>query len=207
MKLLDKFIQRRRIEMAIRYLPEKGNVLDIGCHKGELFHRLGKRLLYGWGIDPLLSTVTSTSGAMPSDNYALFKGHFPEDWTLPITVDAICMLAVLEHIPSSKQHDIALKCYHLLHKDGRIVITVPSPKTDVLLDILKKLGLINGMSLEEHYGFDPANLPAVFIQAGFSLHVYKKFQLGFNNLFVFTKNKSRKRDETIPSVPELPRVK
>lgn len=179
MTFLDKFLQRQRINMAIRHIPAGTTVLDIGCHQGELFRTLGKRLHYGWGIDPLL----------PEDyvarNFSLVKGFFPNDWTIPVTVNCICLLAVLEHIPYSLQQDIAGRCAQLLIPDGLVIITVPAPKTDILLAILKKLRLIKGMSLEEHYGFDPKNIPAIFRQAGFNLQLNKKFQLGFNNIFVF----------------------
>ena len=43
------------------------------------------------------------------------------------------------------------------------------------------------MSLEDHYGFDPSQIPAVYSRAGFTLLVHKKFQAGFNNVFVLKK--------------------
>jgi hypothetical protein len=94
---------------------------------------------------------------------------------------------VLEHMPLFLQQQIAVKCSHLLMPDGLIIITVPSPGTDILLGILKRLRLIKGMSLEDHYGFDPKWIPAVFGEAGFTLVSHRKFQLGFNNLFLLKK--------------------
>jgi hypothetical protein len=41
------------------------------------------------------------------------------------------------------------------------------------------------MSLEQHHGFDPEVLPGEFARHRFSLLVWKKFQLGLNNLFVY----------------------
>jgi hypothetical protein len=47
--------------------------------------------------------------------------------------------------------------------------------------------LIDGMSLEQHYGYDITQTPALFCSAGFTLLNAKKFQFGLNNLFVFEK--------------------
>ncbi|OQP58718.1 hypothetical protein A3860_39395 [Niastella vici] len=181
MTFLDKYLQQKRIKMAAKYIPSGSTVLDIGCHQGELFRALGKKLHYGWGIDPLLQQEVSTG------NFSLVKGFFPDDWRTAAKVNCICMLAVLEHIPLLLQQQIAVTCAQLLTQDGLIIITVPSPKTDTLLAILKRLRLIKGMSLEEHYGFDPNSIPAVFGQAGFTLLAHRKFQLGFNNVYLLKK--------------------
>jgi hypothetical protein len=41
------------------------------------------------------------------------------------------------------------------------------------------------MSLEEHYGFEPSVVPALFGVADMRLVKASVFQLGCNNLFVF----------------------
>jgi hypothetical protein len=40
------------------------------------------------------------------------------------------------------------------------------------------------MSLEQHYGFKPSETPSIFSVDGLMLTEAKKFQPGFNNLFV-----------------------
>jgi hypothetical protein len=76
--------------------------------------------------------------------------------------------------------------YNLLKPKGRVIVTVPSPQVDYILEILLKLKLIDGMSLEEHYGFKPSDTEIIFSK-GFKLIKKKKFQLGLNNLYVFEK--------------------
>jgi cyclopropane fatty-acyl-phospholipid synthase-like methyltransferase len=181
MTILDRYIQRRRIIKAMQYISSGSTVLDIGCHQGELFKALGQRLRRGTGIDPLLQQEIA------NEKFSLIRGNFPMDGDVSGNFDHICLLAVLEHIPILQQHAIAFACSKLLRENGVVIITVPSPKADKVLDGLKKLRLIKGMSLEDHYGFDPAQIPQIFGQAGFALQVHKTFQAGFNNIFVLKK--------------------
>ncbi|MBC7829442.1 MAG: methyltransferase domain-containing protein [Chitinophagaceae bacterium] len=181
MTILDRFLQQRRIQKAISYIPEQSVVLDIGCHRGELFTRLGNRLRYGVGIDPVLENDTI------HEKYELIKEAFPSTRAENKLYHCITMLAVLEHLNPDLQANTIQACYKLLHKEGVLIVTVPDKKADKILLVLQKLRLIKGMQLTEHYGFDILQIPGLFSNAGFAMVVHKKFQLGLNNLFVFKK--------------------
>jgi hypothetical protein len=56
-----------------------------------------------------------------------------------------------------------------------------------VLDAMQALHLIDGMELDEHYGFDPREVPGLFEGAGLRLVHHSRFELGFNHLFVFEK--------------------
>jgi hypothetical protein len=56
---------------------------------------------------------------------------------------------------------------------------------DWILAVLKFLRLIDGMSLEEHHGYQVKQTTAIFSAKSFRLLRRKRFQLGLNNLFVF----------------------
>jgi SAM-dependent methyltransferase len=99
--------------------------------------------------------------------------------------DVVTMLAVLEHIPPAEQIRIAAACARLLRPGGRVIITVPSPAVDHILAVLRRLRLIEGMSLEQHYGFAPADTVRIFAPPAFRLHRRETFQLGLNHLFIF----------------------
>lgn len=121
---------------------------------------------------------------MEIDGARLFPGSFPDDLPADVgTFDAITMLAVLEHIPLERQAALAESCRRFLRDRGRLVISVPSALVDPILDGLKGLRLIDGMSLEEHFGFEVDSTPRIFGQ--FHLLKRERFQLGLNNLFVF----------------------
>jgi len=180
-KTLDRIIQYLRINKTRPYIARGSRVLDIGCADGAMFRQLQSRIQEGVGIDPDLEQ------SVDQDNFRLIAGQFPE--ALPDTrpFDVITILAVLEHIPPEHQPQLAENCARYLKPGGYLVITVPSPQTDRILSLLQFIRIIDGMSLEEHYGFDVSKTPSIFSVDGLRLVKAKKFQFGLNNLFVFKK--------------------
>ena len=182
MKPLDRFLQRWRIAKAGPYIGNGTRVLDVGCSDGTLFRQLGSRIGEGVGIDPDLREPVELPGLH------LLPGKFPEGLGNHGPFDVITMLAVLEHIPPEHQQELARGCSQYLKPGGYLVITTPSPLVDRILDVLAFVRLIDGMSLEQHYGFEPGDTPAIFSGHGISLVEARKFQLGLNHLFVFRKD-------------------
>jgi ubiquinone/menaquinone biosynthesis C-methylase UbiE len=180
-KTLDRILQLWRIAKTRPYISKSARVLDVGCADGALFRQLKSNIGEVVGIDPDLDR------SMEMNQCKLISGCFPQDLLEDGPFDAITMLAVLEHIPSEQQPRWATECMRLLRPGGYLVITTPSPFVDSILTVLKFLRLIDGMSLEQHYGFDPHCVPSVFSVGNMELVKAKKFQLGFNNLFVFQK--------------------
>ncbi len=182
MKKVDRWLQNWRIRQAARWLPgEQVSLIDIGAYHGETFQALGSQLTRGFGIEPLLEHKIET------DTYTIEPGYFPAVRPTGNNWDAITMLAVLEHIPDEQQIAIAEASYELLRPSGRMIITVPAHAVDHILAVLKFLRLIDGMSLEEHHGFQPADTTSIFAPPKFSLICHRRFQLGLNHLFVFEK--------------------
>jgi hypothetical protein len=179
MKALDKFLQNARIKQARRFINKNDIVLDIGSVDGVMFEKWKGYISIGVGIDPTLVNQIST------DYYELYPGYFPDACPKDMKFNSITMLAVLEHIPIEQQSKIAKACHDYLLPKGRLIITVPSPQVDRILEILLTLKLIEGMSLEEHYGFKPENTEKIFGGVNLKLIHQGKFQFGLNNLFVF----------------------
>lgn len=179
MKALDRVLQRWRIRKAIAYIAPGVAVLDIGCADGELFRILSN---HGdsVGIDP------DPKNPFPSlPRVRFYTGYFPEALLAGSAFDAITMLAVLEHVPADRLQALAGNCAAFLKPGGRLIITVPSPAVDYVLAVLKGLRVIDGMSVEQHYGFEAGSTPDIFRPHGFALLAHKSFQLGLNNLYVF----------------------
>ena len=181
MKYLDGFLQNWRMRRAVRHVGPDVRLIDVGAHNGELFQFLGKRLRLGFGVEPLLTARKQC------ESYTLEPGFFPDVRPEEGNWDVITLLAVLEHIPRDQQKGLADACHELLRPGGRVIITVPSPAVDYVLGVLKFLRLIDGMSLEEHFGFKPADTARIFSGPRFALVRHGRFQLGLNNLYVFEK--------------------
>ena len=179
MKTVDRVLQQWRLAKVRPYVSRGARVLDLGCADGVLFQRYQSVVGEVVGIDPTLPRSVDLGRCR------LIAGRFPDDLPDSRPFDAIVMLAVLEHIPSAEQARWAEACARLLKPGGHVVITVPSPVVDKILAVLKALRLIDGMSLEEHYGFEPSHVPAMFSRPGVDLVKARKFQLGCNNLYVF----------------------
>jgi SAM-dependent methyltransferase len=177
---LDRFIRDRRLREVARRLPRDARVLDVGCHDGTLFFQLGDGLGEGLGLDPALEQTVDAS------RYQLRPGRFPADAPPePSAYDVVTMVAVFEHLTAAEQRAAAGETFRLLRPRGLVVMTVPSPTVDRLLDGLMRLRLLHGMDAEAHHGFDPAAVVPMFVDAGFRLSLHRRFELGLNNLFVF----------------------
>lgn len=181
MTTADRILQNWRIRKAAPFIHDGDRVLDLGSADGVLFERVGRCGPGSLGIDPTLPADTRTP-----QGFRLVRGFFPQD--LPADAgqfDVIVMLAVLEHFPESGYAALRQGCAARLKPGGRLVITVPSPAVDAILDVLVRLRIVHGMSLEEHHGYEVGHTPEIFPSPHFELRVRETFQLGLNNLFVF----------------------
>lgn len=177
MKAVDRLLQSWRERKVRTWLPPGARVLDIGCHQGEFFERLGSAIQGSVGLDPLASP-------RETPRYRILARTFTEPTGFPDrSFDAIILLATLEHI--REKAPLAREARRLLVLGGRLIITVPSPRVDDIVHTLVKLGLADGMSLEEHHGFKPEETAAIFQASGLQLECHELFQLGLNHLFVF----------------------
>lgn len=180
MRFGDRFLQQWRIRVAESWIPDGSRVLDIGCYQGEFLQYMGDRIVDSIGIDPLAPEIKT-------EHYALLKDTFSPPTNFgPNTFDAIVILATFEHMINTDC--IAMECARILRPAGRVIITVPSPLVDQIIDILVRMRVLDGMSMEEHHGFQPSQLPHIFRKASLFLLARRRFQLGLNNLFVFEKD-------------------
>jgi 2-polyprenyl-3-methyl-5-hydroxy-6-metoxy-1,4-benzoquinol methylase len=181
-KRLDRFIRDQRIARAVRFIRPGSRVLDIGCHDGQLFRVVGPALREGIGLDPDLA------GNLEGRNYVLRPGRFPDDAPDETeTFDAVCALAVLEHIVGSERVGFATAIARLLRAGGEAILTVPAPTVDRMLDVMMRTRIIDGMEAGQHHGFQTAEVEPLFTGAGLALERHETFQLGLNHLFVFRK--------------------
>lgn len=180
MKALDYYLQNWRIDVVRPHLRPTDRILDIGSFDGALARRVGKYSAYV-GIDPEADPSKSNG------DLKLFKGLFPQDLPPQEPFDAITMLAILEHIPEDVMAGFARSCSDALKPGGKLLLTVPHPFVDKILDVLMAVKILDGMETEAHHGFDVSQTPTIFKNAGFEMIAHKRFQLGLNNFYAFQK--------------------
>lgn len=179
MRFIDRVLQNWRARKARPWIPDGARVLDIGCHQGEFLLSLGDRIGPSVGFDPLTNGRDTKTCRFVRDIF-----HTPSSFQNE-SFDVIVMLATLEHIIN--KDPLAEECFRLLTPGGRLIITVPAHAVDGIVHFLCKIGIADGMSLEEHHGYDPRTTPEVFGRHGFALERHRRFQLGLNHLFVLMK--------------------
>jgi SAM-dependent methyltransferase len=179
MRFLDRVLQSWRARVARAWVPAGARVLDIGCHQGEFLQSLGDRIGPSIGLDPLAAPERTARYELRTGLFTE-PSHFDDE-----SFDAVVMLATLEHIRD--KGPLARECFRVLSPGGRLIITVPSTAVDHVVDLLCRLRLADGMSLDEHHGYDPRTTPEVFGRHGFVLERWRRFQLGLNHLFVLRK--------------------
>lgn len=165
---------------ARTYIDKGDVVLDVGCYTGEFLKKITGTISKGYGIDCLTENKTE-------DNLIFKKIGFKK--RLPFKsryFDKVVILAVLEHIKNKK--DLAKEIYRVLKKEGKVIITVPSPKADKLLEILVKLKIIDEIDfIKQHTTPAHSDVLTMFNNCEFKLLMHKKFQFGYNNIYIFMK--------------------
>ena len=176
---LDRVLQRWRVRKALPWVRRGDRLLDVGCYDRTLLDLARDRARVTVGVDPLVEPLEE-------DGLRLVRGTFPDDERFePGSFDCLTSLAVFEHVEDPDA--FARGCHRVLASGGRVVLTVPHPFVDRILDVLMFLRLADGMSTEEHHGFDVAETVPIFERAGFEVRARRTFQLGLNRLFVFEK--------------------
>jgi 2-polyprenyl-3-methyl-5-hydroxy-6-metoxy-1,4-benzoquinol methylase len=177
---VDRFLESLRFAKAKPHIPQGACLLDIGAGDGAFLSYLNGHIHSAVGIEANLMQ------SVEFKDYRLVKGDFPKDFSDNRTFDVITMLATVEHIPMDVLPKVADACWEHLKPGGQIVITVPHPRMDGLLTLLKTLRIVEGFSMHQHYGFDPECLPDIFNR--WQLVQRKRWGFGCNNLFLFGKS-------------------
>ena len=176
---VDRWLQRRRIRQALPWIPADASVLDVGCSDGALFRQASGLIKSGVGID------TDQASSWPAGRYTFRHGTFPEALDANDSFDAVVMLAVVEHVSPAVLATWTVTVPTLLKRGGRLIITVPAPVVDGILDLGIRFRLLHGMDTANHHGFDPRVIPQAFSTPSMRLVKASRFELGLNHLFVF----------------------
>lgn len=167
---LGETLAKRRLKAVLPHVT--GRLLDVGCGSNQLVRHYAN----GVGVDvhpwPGVDIVVGDTAALQWES-----GSF----------DTITIIAALNHIPNRAA--VLKECRRVLRPEGRVVITMLTPRTSRLWHWLRAPWDADqrdrGMKDGEVYGFTPAEVVELFRHAGFTLLTQQRFMLGFNRVYVF----------------------
>lgn len=183
-KPLDKFIRWLRFDNLIREITPGSVVCDLGCGKDLKFLRyISSKIEKGIGIDKNCEDFQEGN---------LQRIGLKVDGSLPLeneSVDIVTMSAILEHL--DRPEDVLKECYRALKKDGKIVLTTPSPTAKPILELLAfRLKIIDAEEIRDHKNyFSKTDLKNILNKSGFDREKIKvsSFEFGLNNKAVSIK--------------------
>jgi SAM-dependent methyltransferase len=170
--LLSPWLQQRRLRIVQPHL--RGRILDFGCGSGELARFVPAHAYLGLDIDG--PSLTAARQKFPHHR---FVQSIPETETF----DTIVMLAVLEHIPAPLE--LLKKLKPLLKAGGEILITTPHPWAEQFHRWGVTLRLFSPEAHQEHQSLlNRKHIEKIGAAAGFKIHHYRRFLLGFNQFLI-----------------------
>lgn len=140
-----------------------GRVLDIGCGSGRDLAELHKLGFQSFGLDGTPELVGLAQTLHPELKGRVVQGLLPEfDVPFGGEFDGVVCCAVLMHIDSTELFNAALAIKRCLKVNGRLLISVPSQRSDT--DETKRDA--NGRLFKT---YAPGFLQLIFERLGFSL--------------------------------------
>ncbi len=108
-----------------------GRVLDIGCGSGRDLAELGRQGFQPFGLDGTPEFVQLAQEFHPELKGRVIQGLLP-DFPVPFggAFDGVLCCAVLMHIDSTELFNAALSIKRCLKVNGRLLISVPSQRSD-----------------------------------------------------------------------------
>jgi len=183
--MLEKFLSRVRAKVANKLISiqhRKGRILDIGC--GEYPHFLiNIEFNEKYGIDRLVEEgVFNNKGR---EGIILKKCDIQRDALRSFeegSFDVVTMLAVFEHLEPQILAGLVEEIRRILKVNGIFILTTPTPWSDIILQVLSKLKLVNSVLFEEHKGvYDAKRISLIIIKGGF---LKEDIKFGYFELFM-----------------------
>lgn len=140
-----------------------GRILDIGCGSGRDLAELGRQGFQPFGLDGTPEFVQLAQHYHPELNGRVTQGLLP-DFQVPFEgdFDGVLCSAVLMHIESTELFNAALAIKRCLRVNGRLLISVPSQRSDTGAGDRDA----NGRLFKTYH---PGYLQLIFERLGFSL--------------------------------------
>ena len=113
-----------KVDKIMRYLPVKGDTLEIGCAPGELMRRLLEKGHYVVGIEPDIKNIPGIK-KIAGFTSEIIHGYFPDCMVgkAGFIFDYVIAMDVLEHVEDYKGFIHA--AWSLLRPKGRFIFMSP----------------------------------------------------------------------------------
>ncbi len=120
----------RRVAIYLPYLEKGGDVLDLGCGRGELLALLGERGIGARGVDASDEMVRRCReqglGAERADLLEALERSAEE------SLGGVVSLHVIEHLPSAALPRLAALAWRALRPGGVLILETPNPMSLVV---------------------------------------------------------------------------
>jgi SAM-dependent methyltransferase len=173
--LLEPMLARLRARQANRLIPgalREGRILDVGCGSYPYFvsHTTFKQK---FAIDQLaarapLGSISWHTLDLNTQPLLPFEDAF---------FSVITMLAVIEHLNPASLVVLFREAHRTLQPGGLLILTTPAARSDGLLRVMARTGLVSEKEIREHvYAYTLPLLGWYFGSAGFSM---EKVRFGY----------------------------
>jgi O-antigen chain-terminating methyltransferase len=120
----------RRVAIYLPYLERGGEVLDLGCGRGELLALLGERGVAARGVDASEEMVRRCrEQGLAAERADLFEGleRAGEE-----SLGGVISLHVIEHLPAATLPRLAALAWRALRPGGVLILETPNPMSLVV---------------------------------------------------------------------------
>lgn len=181
---LDKVFSAYRLSVVSKYIGQDDVILDFGCGvQHYLLNYFKSKFKAGYGLD--YDVENSRADNIVLINYK-YQGNLPLEGRF---FDKVFLLAVLEHIEMKDVEALFLEFARILKKNGRIIITTPTPRCKAVLEFIAfKLKLVAEAEVADHKHYYVAEeIYDLAKAAGLKIIRSRLFQFGLNSLYVLEK--------------------
>lgn len=178
---LESILCQLRFRKVANFVPNNARVLDLGCgFRGRFLKFVKRKISFGVGVDFSVEKMSDQGIKFMQCNLNHPLPLSDKEFTV------VTSLAVVEHLDDYSIH--LQESFRVLKKNGLFIITSPSKKSKIILELLASLRLLSKEEINDHKRyFNEKELCELLKNTGFIEVRPVKLQFGLNILIVAIK--------------------